>query len=182
MCKINQARMSGRIEGSERSEDDRVEVEEVAAAIANDGRGRFLHGLLYLDYVLMLITLPMAIYSLMNVFTNVITFDPSSSEEEDIMMKVVRYLRTGAFTGGTMDKFGLLGKIHTTIVYYTAPLQFIRYYSVVVKVVATTIYLAYGLVGSSYIIFLNIFFMMCLILTVFRKYQDLVASVVRRFV
>lgn len=200
-----------------------VPTPAVATNNGTNGYGRVLHNLLYLDYILMLVTLPMAVYSVMNVSTNLITFEYKASgggeeREEDIIMKVVRYFNyisvenvddTNKSNGGWMntnfiekivksvqdtstfkdivrkdeyiDTLGLLGKIHKTIVYYTVPLQIMNYYSIMIKMVTIVIYLLYGFLGSSYMILLNVFFMLCLILTVFRRYKDVLESIIRRF-
>ena len=202
---------------------------------------RILRNLLYIDYLFMLITLPMTLYTIFNTVMHLITFDFSNSDgndsfinsddiyqklqtyfnyvkvEENIMPKgnnnnnnnskfgeVMYFLVFKLFSSVRMinskliratmeeyenklnemdiiDSLGLLGKFHKVVKYYTRSFEKIKFYPLIVKSLTTIFYLSYGFIGSSYVILLNIFFMLCLILTLFRRYQDIAEIIIKQF-
>lgn len=195
--------------GSRNEEQEDIEVieeEEDNNPRRNDLYNRLLHNLLYLDYIFMLVTLPMTIYTIISVTTNVITFDYSDSpNDEDIFIRIVKYFKyrqlstrdskTGMpkfiekYVISTEDpqyndiinELGLLGKFHKTVNQYTRSLQNMKYYHMIIKILTTSIYLMYGFIGSSYMILLNLFFTLCLVLTIYRRYKDVVEIIIRQF-
>lgn len=200
---------------------------------------RLLRSLLYIDYIFMLITLPMTLYTIFNLAINLVTFDFNNSDnvenvignedifhklqiyfkyvkvEEDMMStttsnnkgkfeeilffmynKLFSKIKTINFESMTtntnklnskpseidlIDTLGLLGKFHKIIRYYTTPLENLKFYPSLIKSLTTIIFLLYGFIGSSYVILLNMFFILCLILTLIRKYQDVAEIIIKQF-
>lgn len=200
---------------------------------------RILRSLLYIDYIFMLITLPMTLYTIFNLAINLVTFNFNNSDNvenvigsEDIFHKLQIYFKyvkveedmISTTTGNNKGKFeeillfiynklfsriktinfesmttntnklnskpseidlidtlGLLGKFHKTIRYYTTPLENLKFYPSLIKSLTTIIFLLYGFIGSSYVILLNMFFILCLILTLFRRYQDVAEIIIKQF-
>lgn len=202
-----------------------------------------LRNLLYIDYVFMLITLPMTLYTIFNTIIHLITFDFNNSDnvnnvmskdhifhklqtyfkyvsvEDDMMStntsssstttkgkidamlhiifhKLFNSIKTINFESMTVnenefnnkpsemdiiDTLGLLGKFHKIIRYYTTPLENVKFYPLIIKSVTTVFFLLYGFIGSSYVILLNMFFMLCLMLTLFRRYQDVAEIIIKQF-
>lgn len=200
---------------------------------------RLLRSLLYIDYIFMLITLPMTLYTIFNLAINLVTFDFNNSDnvenvissedifhklqiyfkyvkvEEDMMSttisnnkgkfeeilffmynKLFSKIKTINFESMTtntnklnskpseidlIDTLGLLGKFHKIIRYYTTPLENLKFYPSLIKSLTTIIFLLYGFIGSSYVILLNMFFILCLILTLIRRYQDVAEIIIKQF-
>ena len=150
----------------------------------------FLRNLLVFDYFLLLLLFPLSLYTILRSGFNVMTFS-----EEDFLKEIVnyfKYIRIFSDDGKSLmvykeGKIGLLGKFHNIIVFYSSPMVkklfqlaqkrelllniAIAIYKPIVKVTTITAYLTYGLGGTVYLIAAGFFFMLCLALSVMRRYK-----------
>lgn len=190
-------REMGREDGNQREEqEEEANRERVEHRIPrnNDNRyNRLLGRLLYLDYVFMLITLPMAMYTTINVIINVITFDYTMNKDgnavsdNDLFGKIGNYWKyihiDDKNNAADIHALGLLGKFHVVLIHFTNSLSHVvRNYEALIKILTTTIFLSYGFIGSCIVISLNLVFILCLVITVVRQYKDFVGMLIAPFI
>ncbi|SMN19052.1 similar to Saccharomyces cerevisiae YNL159C ASI2 Integral inner nuclear membrane protein [Maudiozyma saulgeensis] len=150
--------------------------------------------LLVLDYFIMVILFPFSLYNILRSgFSTVTLSENDFIAEIMIYMKysnVVSYpieLNKKVLLGYNDDgAMGLLGKFHNIIVYYSSPIGkkimnfeiikirniMILIYEILVKLNVVSIYLIYGLSGTTYLALSGFFFIFCLALTIIRRYRS----------
>ncbi|CAR21612.1 Asi2p [Lachancea thermotolerans CBS 6340] len=151
----------------------------------------FLQNLLILDHLLMMVLFPFSVYNVLKILLTEVTFSNS-----DFVTDIASYCKFSSILSEDgrsvilfKSGFGLLGKFHNIIVYYSAPLfawlssnssvsSFVmRTYTLVVKFTAVVLYTLYGVSASTYVCFATFFFSLCLLMTCFRRYKG-VAKIV----
>ncbi|SCV02924.1 LAME_0H06304g1_1 [Lachancea meyersii CBS 8951] len=145
----------------------------------------FLRNLLLLDHLLMVFLFPFSVYNVLKILLAEVTFSNS-----DFVADIATYCHysnilseDGRSVVFFKSGFGLLGKFHNIIVYYSAPLfvwasskaalgtWVIKAYVSLIKTTAVTLYTVYGVGTSVYVCFATFFFALCLLMTGFRRYK-----------
>ncbi|CEP61847.1 Asi2p LALA0_S04e02058g [Lachancea lanzarotensis] len=147
----------------------------------------FLRNLLLLDHLLMVFLFPFSVYNVLKILLTEVTF--SNSDFVADIASYCHYSRILSDDGTSVvffkAGFGLLGKFHNIIVYYSAPVfvwasskavvgaWVLKAYVSLIKTAAVTIYMAYGIGTSVYVCFATFFFALCFLMTSFRRYKDI---------
>ncbi|CUS22344.1 LAQU0S05e03268g1_1 [Lachancea quebecensis] len=145
----------------------------------------FLQNLLILDHLLMMVLFPFSVYNVLKILLTEVTFSNS-----DFVTDIAAYCKFSSILSEDgksvvlfKSGFGLLGKFHNIIVYYSAPLfawlssnssvssLVTRAYTLAVKITAVMLYALYGVSASTYVCFATFFFSLCLLMTCFRRYK-----------
>ena len=133
----------------------------------------------------MMILFPFSAYNLLKILLAEVTFS-----NNDFVYEIAAYCKFSSILSEDgrsvilfKNGYGLLGKFHNIIVYYSAPTfawvssrtrasYFIsRTYTLAVKFVAVVLYMIYGISASTYLCFATFFFSLCLLMTCLRRYK-----------
>ncbi|CAB4254332.1 similar to Saccharomyces cerevisiae YNL159C ASI2 Integral inner nuclear membrane protein [Maudiozyma barnettii] len=149
--------------------------------------------LLVLDYFIMVILFPFSLYNILRSGFSTVTLS-----ENDFVAEIMIYMRYSSVVSHPIGEsgmllgyndngvMGLLGKFHNIIVYYSSPIGkklmklsmirirtiMIEIYELMVKLIVISIYLIYGLSGTTYLALSGFFFIFCLALTIIRRYRS----------
>ncbi|SCU87831.1 LAFA_0E09076g1_1 [Lachancea sp. 'fantastica'] len=147
----------------------------------------FLRYLLLLDHLLMVFLFPFSVYNVLKILLTEVTF--SNNDFVTDIASYCHYSRILSDDGTSVvffkSGFGLLGKFHNIIVYYSAPVFVwasskavlgvwaLKAYVSFIKTTSVAIYMAYGIGTSVYVCFATFFFALCFLMTSFRRYKDI---------
>ncbi|SCU85464.1 LADA_0D07646g1_1 [Lachancea dasiensis] len=145
----------------------------------------FLRNLIILDHLLLMVLFPFSLYNVLRILLTEVTFS-----NNDFIVDIATYCRLSNILSSDgksvvffRSGFGLLGKFHNIIVFYSAPIfvwitsksangfWITRAYTTLIKSIAVTLYMLYGVGTSAYVSFASFFFALCLLMTGFRRYK-----------
>ncbi|AGO13196.1 AaceriAFR047Wp [[Ashbya] aceris (nom. inval.)] len=145
----------------------------------------FLRNQIVLDHILIALLFPFSLFNILRALFSEFTFS-----EYDFYIDILQYLRRISVVdhrGPSLvlytDSLGLLVKFHNVVVFYTRNVYYAlnaimgnlrvtaHVYALFVRVNAISLYLAYGLIASSYLCLAAFFFTLCFGMTVIKRYK-----------
>ncbi|AAS53418.1 AFR047Wp [Eremothecium gossypii ATCC 10895] len=145
----------------------------------------FLRNQIVLDHILIALLFPFSLFNILRALFSEFTFS-----EYDFYIDILQYLRRISVvdhSGRSLllytDSLGLLVKFHNVVVFYTRNVYYVlnaalgnlritaHVYALFVRVNAISLYLAYGLIASSYLCLAAFFFTLCFGMTVIKRYK-----------